>query len=114
MSVSPSSEVHLSVTAGSPLAEVFLIDDQFALVARSLGDLDCEASPGVYKVKATLGDATVEQLVLLEGDQKLDVSRDLTIGSAVPIATEPVVGGRQGAYGQLPVGQLPPPSVGAA
>jgi len=106
--------VHLSVTAGSPLAEVFLIDDQFALVARSLGDLDCEAPPGVYKVKAKLGDATVEQLVLLEGNQKLDVSRDLTIGSAVPIATPSLVAGSPMAERQVTAPQLGPLSVEGA
>jgi hypothetical protein len=80
-----SHEVRLKVRAGSPLAEVFLIDDAFALVDRSVGDLDVEVPPGVYKVKSKLGDATVERLVVLDADQTLDVSSDLVVRSPVPL-----------------------------
>lgn len=83
--MSPSGELQLSVTAHSPLAEIFVIDDQFALVDRSIGDLDCRVSPGVYKVKAKLADATYERLILLDEDTSLDVSDELVMGSAVPI-----------------------------
>ncbi len=84
--MSPSSELQLSVTARSPLAEIFVIDDQFALVDRSIGDLDCRVSPGVYKVKAKLADATYERLILLDEDTSLDLSGELVMGSAVPIS----------------------------
>ena len=77
--------VRLTVEAGSPLAEVFVIDHAFALVKRSIGDLECEVEPGVYKVKAKLGDATFERLVLLEADETLDVANDLRSGTAVPL-----------------------------
>lgn len=83
--MSLSDELQLSVTARSPLAEIFVIDDQFALVDRSIGDLDCRVSPGVYKVKAKLADATYERLVLLDEDTSLDISDELVMGSAVPI-----------------------------
>ena len=86
MSRSSSSEFHLTVTAGSPLAEVFLIDDEFALVKRSVGDLECDVPPGVYKIKTKLADATAERLVLLDENASVDVSGDLTVGSPVPIA----------------------------
>lgn len=85
--MSPSRELQLSVTARSPLAEIFVIDDQFALVDRSIGDLDCRVSPGVYKVKAKLADATYERLILLDEDTSLDISSELVMGSAVPIST---------------------------
>ena len=86
MSLSPSNELHLTVTAGSPLAEVFLINHDFALVERSVGDLQCNVPPGVYKIKTKLADATAERLVLLEESAELDVSGDLAVGSPVPIA----------------------------
>src|ERR687894_489914 len=50
-------EVRVRVRTGSPLSEVFLIDHSFALVSRSVGDLETTVAPGVYKVKATLADA---------------------------------------------------------
>ena len=84
MSPSPSPEVHLTVTAGSPLAEVFLINEDFALVKRSVGDLECDVAPGVYKIKSKLGDATAERLLLLDENQTLDISSDLTVSSPVP------------------------------
>lgn len=87
--MSPSRELQLSVTARSPLAEIFVIDDQFALVDRSIGDLDCRVSPGVYKVKAKLADATYERLILLDEDTSLDISGELVMGSAVPISPPP-------------------------
>jgi len=81
--------VHLKVTAGSPLAEVFLINDDLALVQRSVGDLDAEVAPGVYKVKAKLGDATNERLILLDSAESLDVSGDLLVRSPVPFSLAP-------------------------
>jgi hypothetical protein len=84
-SPSPEDRVRLRLTAGSPLAEVFLVDHHFALVKRAIGDLDCTVEPGVYKVKAELGDARTEQLVVLEGDMQIDLSADLPIASPAPI-----------------------------
>ena len=81
---SPFSEaprtVRLQVTAGSPLAEVFLIDHEFALAARSVGNLDAEIEPGVYKVKAWLGETAIERLIV-----SLDLSKDLPMVSPAPI-----------------------------
>ena len=77
--------VNLKLTAGSPLAELFLVDHAFALVGRAIGELECAVEPGVYKVKARIGDAVTERLVVLDGDQAIDLSGDLLIGSAAPI-----------------------------
>jgi hypothetical protein len=89
MALSPFPEdlksAKLHVQAGSPLAEVFLIDHEFALKERSIGDLDVEVEPGVYNVKARLGDATVEQLVVLNQDQELDLRDELSLASPAPI-----------------------------
>lgn len=95
---SPQS-AQLTVRAGSPLAEIFLIDQDFVLTARSVGDFNAEVPAGVYKVKAKLADATVERLVLLEDDETLDISNELVIGSPVPLAEASV----DGALESLPV-----------
>lgn len=78
-------EVELTVTAGSPLAEVFLIDHAFALVDRSVGDLNVTVPQGVYKVKATLGEASTERLVVLNSRQEIDLGEDLEIASPAPL-----------------------------
>ena len=78
--------VALHVSGGSPLAEVFLIDHDFSLVERSVGDLDVKVKPGVYKVKARLGDKTTEQLVVLDKDKDVDVSAQLEIAAPAPLA----------------------------
>jgi hypothetical protein len=106
--MSASRELHLKVTAGSPLAEVFLIDDDFVLVERSVGDLECDVPPGVYKVKAKLADATAERLVLLDHNEALDISDDLEVGSPVPIARAPVQRARDISVGQAPSGPVAP------
>jgi hypothetical protein len=81
----PTSTVHLAVTCGSPLAEVFLIDHDFSLVDRSLARLDADVQPGVYKLKATLGETTAERLVVLDHDEQIDLSAELAVPSAAPV-----------------------------
>jgi hypothetical protein len=77
--------VRLTVTTGSPLAEVFLVDHDFALTERAIGDLDRTVKQGVYKVKAKLGDAVAEHFVVLDGDLDVDLSAELRIGSSAPL-----------------------------
>jgi hypothetical protein len=79
------SSVHLDVACGDdPLAEVFVIDHAFGLVERTVGrDLSVDLEPGVYKVKARLGDTTTERLVTLIGDEKIDF-RALAVPSPAP------------------------------
>ena len=85
-STEPAPEVRIIVRAGSPLAEVFLIDHHFALVRRSIGDLETTVAPGVYKIKAKLADAQTERLVLCESDQVIDLAADLQMRSPAPLA----------------------------
>ena len=82
---SPDEPVDIHVTTGSPLAEVFLVDHTFALVARAIGDLDRTVPPGVYKVRAKLGDALAEELVIVDSDLRIDLSSRLSVGSAAPL-----------------------------
>ena len=78
-------DVHLTLTAGSPLAELFLVDHAFNLVHRSVGQLDVRVAQGVYKVKAQLNDAIAERLVVLNQDQNIDLLDELSIASPVPL-----------------------------
>src|SRR5215210_4402406 len=77
--------VRLRVMTGSDLAEVFLIDRTFALVDRSIGELDRTVAQGVYKVKARLGDVATENWYVLNGDETIDLSGELSIASPVPL-----------------------------
>ncbi len=77
--------VRLQVAPGSPVAEVFLIDHKFVLVHRSVGDLDADVEPGVYNVKARLGEVTTERLIVLNSDQRVDLSNELPVASPAPI-----------------------------
>ncbi len=78
--------VHLDVRllGDDPLTEVFVIDHAFALVARAVGrGLSLDLEPGVYKVKARLGETTTEELVTLIDDGTVDVS-SLAVPSPAP------------------------------
>jgi hypothetical protein len=89
MQSSPFSDsggkVHLHLTAGSQLAEVFLIDHDFALVSRAVGELHADVEQGVYKVKAQVGEASAERVVILDKSETIDLSGDLRIASPVPL-----------------------------
>lgn len=89
MQSSPFSDaggtVHLHLTAGSPLAEVFLIDHEFALVSRAVGELHADVEQGVYKVKAQVGEASAERVVILNQNETIDLTDDLRIASPVPL-----------------------------
>ncbi|HYP43569.1 MAG TPA: hypothetical protein VEQ66_00035 [Propionibacteriaceae bacterium] len=78
--------VRVVVRTGSPLAEVFLIDHAFALVRRSVGDLDTTVDPGVYKAKAKLADAETERLLLCDEDREIDLSEELRVASPAPLS----------------------------
>ena len=77
--------VRLQVSVGTALAEVFLIDHKFQLIDRSIGDLDALVEPGVYMVRARLGDQVTERPVVLLADHSLDLSGELRIASPAPL-----------------------------
>jgi hypothetical protein len=79
-----SEKVTLTVTAGSTLAEIFLIDHAFRLVNRSVGDLQAQVPPGAYKVKAALGEAATERLIVLRANETIDLGGELEIASPAP------------------------------
>jgi hypothetical protein len=77
--------VRLQVVTGSDLAEIFVIDHEFVLVARGVGRLDEKVEPGVYRLKAQLGDTITEKLVVANADQTIDLSDQLQIATPVPL-----------------------------
>lgn len=77
--------VCLRLAAGSPLAELFVIDHAFELVDRAIGQLEKRLEPGVYKVKAQLGEAIAERPIVLDRDKDVDLAPDLGIASPVPL-----------------------------
>jgi hypothetical protein len=78
--------VRLQVATGSDLAEVFVVDREFALVERAIGKLDRTIPQGVYKIKARVGDVATEGWHVVNADQYIDLSHELAIGSPVPLA----------------------------
>lgn len=75
----------LTVETGSELAEVFLIDAAFELVRRGVGRLDSRVPVGLYKIKARLGDTTVEQLIPLDSDREVNLKQELSFAAAAPL-----------------------------
>ncbi len=88
MSSSPfesTEPVRLTVQTGRDLAEVFLIDHAFSLSARGVGELETDVVPGVYNVKAQLGDSVVERLVVVDGETTVDLGPDLAVTGPAPL-----------------------------
>lgn len=106
--------VRVRIRTGSPLAEVFLIDHAFALVQRSIGDLEATVRPGVYKAKAKLADAEAERLVLCESDEDIDLSDDLHVVTPAPLVSATVAPARDAELAQSLSLSNPPPSPAAA
>jgi hypothetical protein len=84
------SKVRISVEVSSDLADVDLIDHQFAVVASSIGHLFAEVIPGVYSVKVRFAGVVAERLILLNSDRNLDLSGELPLLTPAPlIGTSP-------------------------
>lgn len=88
MSSSPfhsDKPVQVTVETGRDLAEVFLINHSFMLVARGVGRLEVTVAPGVYNVKAQLGDSIVERLEVVNEEMTIDLSAELAVPGAAPL-----------------------------
>lgn len=70
----------LAVSSPEPAAEIFVIDGRFSLVDRGLGSLDTPVPAGLFKVKVRVGNATRQDVVLVDGDTRLPA----TAGAAPP------------------------------
>jgi hypothetical protein len=90
MSILPSvlqRKVLLRITAEDHATEIFVIDGDFQLVGRGVGELSVSVAPGIYKVKLRAGVQTAEKLVVLTGEkaeQELNLDA-FEFSSAVPL-----------------------------
>lgn len=62
---------NVNVNPGQPAAEIFVIDCGFSLVDASLARLSAPLPFGLYKIKTRIGDATSEDVILLDRDISL-------------------------------------------
>ncbi|HJQ70347.1 MAG TPA: hypothetical protein VKA70_15320 [Blastocatellia bacterium] len=88
-SSSVSGRVTLNVETGDELAEVFVIDGQYNIADRGVGQsLTFSLDPGIYKIKVVAGTKTHEDQVALRPDSPptLKQYQPLVIASAAPLA----------------------------
>ncbi|MBL0157368.1 MAG: hypothetical protein IPP47_09750 [Bryobacterales bacterium] len=67
----PVIDYSLKVDTGSSLAEAFVIDGSFNMLARGQGKLDLRLPAGEYLVKYRTGDKSAEQWITLDKDMEL-------------------------------------------
>src|SRR5215208_5748131 len=65
MSPSEPANVTFTVRVTDPAAELFLINDDYTLVRRTVGTRTFEQPPGAYKIKARLGSAIWEKAIFV-------------------------------------------------
>ncbi|HUS21326.1 MAG TPA: hypothetical protein VMZ66_04850 [Aeromicrobium sp.] len=82
--------VRLFAQAGSD-SEVFVIDHAFQLVARAVGPLDVQVSPGIYKVKFRRGTTVRETTTIVSGPSDVEVAVPADLGSPDVAASQPEV-----------------------
>ena len=89
MSRSANAEamVRLTINAGDPAAEIFVIDGQFGLVAQGLGYMETTVAPGLYKIKFKAGSLIKEVHQIVPPDRKwVTVNEDpLPFSSPAPL-----------------------------
>ena len=83
--MSTSGKVRLTVIARDRAAEIFVIDSRLDRVDRGVGMVTTHQPPGVYKIKVRAGQATHEELVVLEKAPVERVLEQLNIPSAMPL-----------------------------
>ncbi len=70
-SSNPTTQVALTIHPADEVAEVFVFDGQFRLVAHGSGTVQFPLDPGIYKVRVSTANATAEKHVILRsGDQR--------------------------------------------
>lgn len=79
--------VTLTIEAGHPTTELYLIDADRRLVTRGLGRIESMVSPGIYTVKARAGNALVERLVVIPPGitEHVETIPELEFQSAAPL-----------------------------
>lgn len=73
----------VSVVPNDPAAEIFVIDGRFSLVDRGVGRLETPLPAGLFKVKMRVGNATRQDVALVDGDIRVPA----VAGQAQAVAT---------------------------
>jgi len=60
-----AKKVQLTVTTGDTTSEIFVVDGDLRLCARSIGKLDTWLTPGIYKVRVRTALSALEEFVVL-------------------------------------------------
>ena len=64
----------------APLAEISVLDGSMNTVARSVGGLTKELSPGLYKIRVRNGPGVEEELVSLDQDRSVEIKAPVDAG----------------------------------
>jgi endonuclease G, mitochondrial len=84
--MSSSKQVQLTVTSEDRAADIYVLDGQLNLAARGSGELTVSLSPGIYQVKARVGNAEFKQEEILE-ERPIEIRvPSLAFASAAPLA----------------------------
>ena len=75
----------ITIKAGDPTTEIFLIDSNLQLVAKSVGVLSVEQPAGLYQVKQKVGTNTSEELIKLGTEPILREYPPLAFSSPIPL-----------------------------
>jgi len=59
------SEVQLRLTCSNEAAQLFVVNGEFRIVANGVSPLDAKLQPGIYALKAKIGDAVTERIEVL-------------------------------------------------
>lgn len=81
----PSDLFRLGVDARGSPTEIFIIDERFGLVDRSVERLDSRLPFGLYKVKTRLGRTIDEQIMLLDRDAPAMRPQAASVASPAPL-----------------------------
>jgi hypothetical protein len=75
----------VQIMAEDSSAELILIDNSFAKIASAIGSIEQEVSPGLYKVRAKVGDKTEDKLFEVSDTNKFITVASLCFASPAPL-----------------------------
>lgn len=76
------TSISLTISVDNPFSEIFVIDGNYRLASRGIGDLTAEVVPGIYKIKVRVGRQETETIGLFNEDTTLHLQAEKT---ATPI-----------------------------
>jgi hypothetical protein len=109
MSFSNPSNVRVVADAPYPTAEIYLFDQSLAQVASSVGPLDAQLRPGLYKIKYVAAEATAEKIFEVPPDSesvhvttpKLEINTPIFLTPTEPDLPDPGAALAEGVSGNI-------------